>query len=584
MGRKTNQEIFEKISLICKGLFTKSRVRDIPEFVVPKENIIELEKRLKQDGFNMILDLFGVDFYDNQKLKDYAEVNSRFAIIYHFLKIPDNERIRVIVPVEDGESVPSSCSLFIGADWFEREVFDLFGIKFDGHPDLRRIFLPEDYEGYPLRKDFPTKGVKEYIGTKYTPNFVRLKDRNKKHTEPLDPFEEGSRMVVNVGPTHPATHGTFRMIFELEGEDIVGVDLEIGYLHRGVEKNSENMRWEDFIPMTDRLNYLSAYLNNMIYTEMIERWCGIWDDVPARAKFIRVILGELSRIADHCVSIGTMAVDLGALTPFWYLFRLREEIYTVFEWAVGARLTTSGTAFGGVRKDLDEKTINHINYIVDKLVPEVIRDVDGLLTKNRIFIDRTRGVGKISARDAIEWGFTGPSLRGSGVAWDIRKVAPYGLYEEFDFDVPVATEGDVYSRYLVRMEEMLQSARIVKQALKNLPDDGIMIKSDKFANIPRLPEKKYVYTQIEPLIHHFKGMVEGVVPPFGWYYFGGEAANGELGYFAISYGKRTPWRIRIRPPCFAIYQAFRHMVLGHKLADFVAVLGSINVIAGELDR
>lgn len=577
---KAKQETFEDISKLCEGLYEKKEMRDIPEFVVTPQNLLQFESKLKSNGYNMVLDLFGLDLKDNEKLKNYAGVKSRFAVVYQFLKIPQNERIRVITPVPDDMKVPSSYSLYKGVDWFEREAYDLFGIIFEGHPDLRRIFMPEDYEGHPLRKDFPTKGVKEYIGGKFTPRLVRLPGKEK----PSDIFEEGARNIINVGPTHPATHGTFRMIFELEGEDIIGADLEIGYLHRGVEKNAENMRWEDFIPMTDRLNYLSAYLNNMIYTEGVERMCGIWNEVPRRAKYIRVILAELSRIADHIISIGTMAVDLGALTPFWYLFKVREEIYSVFEWTIGARLTTSGTSFGGVRGDLDEKIIEKIRNIIDKELPKVLSELDKLLTKNRIFIDRTRGIGKISAEDAIEWGFTGPSLRGSGVAWDIRKVQPYGLYEDFDFYVPVATEGDVYSRYLVRVEEMYQSANIVRQALNNLPQDGTKIKTDKKSVLPSLPDKKYVYTQIEALIHHFKGMTEGVVPPFGWYYFSGEAANGELGFFMVSENKRTPWRIRIRPPCFAIYQAFRYMVLGHKLADFISILGSINIVAGELDR
>lgn len=577
---KAKQETFEDISKLCEGLYEKKEMRDIPEFVVSPQNLLQFERKLKSNGYNMVLDLFGLDLKDNEKLKNYAGVKSRFAVVYQFLKIPQNERIRVITPVPDDMKVPSSYSLYKGVDWFEREAYDLFGIIFEGHPDLRRIFMPEDYEGHPLRKDFPTKGVKEYIGGKFTPRLVRLPGKEK----PSDIFEEGARNIINVGPTHPATHGTFRMIFELEGEDIIGADLEIGYLHRGVEKNAENMRWEDFIPMTDRLNYLSAYLNNMIYTEGVERMCGIWNEVPRRAKYIRVILAELSRIADHIISIGTMAVDLGALTPFWYLFKVREEIYSVFEWTIGARLTTSGTSFGGVRGDLDEKIIEKIRNIIDKQIPKVLSELDKLLTKNRIFIDRTRGIGKISAEDAIEWGFTGPSLRGSGVAWDIRKVQPYGLYEDFDFYVPVATEGDVYSRYLVRVEEMYQSANIVRQALNNLPQDGTKIKTDKKSVLPSLPDKKYVYTQIEALIHHFKGITEGVVPPFGWYYFSGEAANGELGFFMVSENKRTPWRIRIRPPCFAIYQAFRYMVLGHKLADFVGILGSINIVAGELDR
>ena len=570
-------EFLRKLS----GMYESYAIRDKTEFIVRPEKILNFSKKLKEIGFNFLVDLFGVDFKGDggEDIKKIGRIpeEARFAVIYHWLKIPENERIRVIVPLTEEQKIPSITGLIKSANWFERETYDMFGIKFEGHPDMRRILMPEDFEDFPLRKDFPIKGKKEYIGTKFTPNFVRIEKSVSDSDE--DPFEEGSKTVINIGPSHPATHGVLRIVAEIQGETIVGADVEIGYLHRGVEKSAEYIPYEHFIPMTDRLNYVSSYLNNMIYTEAIERMSGI--DPPERAKYIRVILGELMRIADHLVCIGTNIVDLGAFTPFLYLFEVREEIYSLLEYAVGARLTTSGTNFGGVPRDFDEKMKERTYHIVDRLLPKAIKDVDRMMTKNKIFIDRTRGIGKVTAQDAIEWGFTGPCLRASGVAWDLRKVSPYSVYNNFDFEIPVATEGDVYSRYLVRMEEMIQSAKIIRQAVRNIPDGDFILPEFK----KTIPPKEKVYKHIEPLIHHFKVISEsGVKPKPDWAYFAGEAANGELGFFIIPGEDRYPFRLRIRSPCFAIYQAFRHMILGQKIADAIATLGSINIVAGELER
>lgn len=529
------------------------------ELRVAPEGLISTIRTLIGRGFNMLVDLFGVEMPSGE-----------MQVMYHFLKIPENERVVISTQVLESTELPSITPTIKGADWFEREVYDMFGIRFRGHPDLRRILMPEDFRGYPLRKDFPVCGYK-FLGGKFSPAFVR-------RDEEIDEFEAG-KMFINIGPSHPATHGTLRIILELEGEVIRGVDLEIGYLHRGIEKLAETVTWEKFIPYTDRLNYVSAYLNNMIYAEAVERMAGI--DVPERAKYIRVILGEISRIADHLVCIGTNAIDIGALTPFWYFFKVREDIYTLLEKAVGTRLTTSGARIGGVPRDFDDKMKEITLYIIDKSLPQALSDVERLLTKNRIFIDRTRGVGVVKAEDALAWGFTGPCLRASGIAWDLRKDSTYSVYGDFDFEVPIATEGDTYSRYLVRMEEMRQSAKIVRQALKKMPPGEIIAKD--FKRIP--PPKDLVFSKVESLIRHYKIVAEGGIrPPEGWFYFSGEATNGELGYFMFSNGRTEPWRLRIRSPCFAIYQAFREMLLGHKVADVVAILASLNIVVGELDR
>lgn len=385
------------------------------------------------------------------------------------------------------------------------------------------------------------------------------------------------RMIVNMGPSHPITHGTLHIVLELEGETIVGSETRIGYLHRGVEKLGENRTYQKFIPFTDRMNYTSAINNNVGYTLAVEKLLGI-QSTP-RAQVIEVIACELGRIADHIVCVGINAVDIGAFSAFLYLFKYREFIYDIFERMTGGRLTTSYTRVGGVKRDLDDKTIELIRQFI-KEFPKAIDELEALLTKNRIWYDRTRGVGEFTSEQAISYGYTGPCLRACGVEWDLRKVQPYLGYENYEFEVPIGTRGDVYDRYLVRVEEMRQSIRILEQAVENLPEGPIMVEDPKIA----LPPKEEVYNTIEGLICHMKLVMEGIKPPAGEIYSATEAANGELGFYIVSDGEARPYRIRVRPPCFPIFSSFDEQVKGHMIADAVAILGSLNIIAGELDR
>ncbi len=385
------------------------------------------------------------------------------------------------------------------------------------------------------------------------------------------------KMLVNMGPSHPITHGTLHIILELDGETIVGSETRIGYLHRGVEKLGENRTYQKFIPFTDRMNYTSAINNNVGYTLAVEKLLGIQS--PPRAQVIEVIACELGRIADHIVCVGINAVDIGAFSAFLYLFKYREFIYDIFERMTGGRLTTSYTRVGGVKRDLDDKTIQLIRQFI-KEFPKAVDELESLLTKNRIWYDRTRGIGEFSAEDAISYGYTGPCLRACGVEWDLRKVQPYLGYENYEFEIPVGTRGDVYDRYLVRVEEMRQSVKILEQAIENLPEGPIIVDDPRIA----LPPKEEVYNTIEGLICHMKLVMEGIKPPVGEIYSATEAANGELGFYIVSDGEARPYRIRVRPPCFPIFSSFDEQVKGHMIADAVAILGSLNIIAGELDR
>ena len=386
-------------------------------------------------------------------------------------------------------------------------------------------------------------------------------------------------VVLNIGPSHPATHATLQFVAELDGETILRLEPRFGYLHRCFEKESENATWTQVIPYTDRLNYCSSLMNNVGYVMAVEKLCGL--TVPERCQYIRVLISEFSRIIDHMVCIGANMVDLGALTNFWYFWKPREEVYMkLIEPLCGARLTTAYTRIGGVMADLPDGWVEAARGVVKESILPAISDVNALLTKNRIFLERTMGVGPITAKDAVALGFTGPCLRAAGVPFDLRKDQPYLVYDRFDFDIPVGETGDTYDRYAVRMEEMRQSVRIIEQALDGLPGGPVN------ANDPRyvLPDKRDVYENIEGLMNHFKFIMEGIQVPAGEVYSATEASNGELGYYIVSKGGGGPYKIKVRPPCFPLFQAMPHLCEGQMIADLIAVLGSVNIIAGELDR
>jgi NADH dehydrogenase I D subunit len=413
--------------------------------------------------------------------------------------------------------------------------------------------------------------------------FVMAETDRKRKKEFVDIDEttlaelDSEPMLLNIGPIHPATHGTFRIFTKLRGERIEKAAVEIGFLHRGFEKIAETKHYTQVIPYTDRLNYCSALVNNVAFCKTVEKLMNL--EIPDRAQFIRVIIMELQRIMDHLICIAANLVDLGALTNYWYFFNAREKLNDVIEALTGARLTYSYVRIGGLANDLPEGFDQSVRAAL-KSVPKAIRDVSGLVKKNRIFLDRTIGVCAISKEDALSFGYTGPCLRASGVPHDLRKARPYYHYDEFDFDIPVGENGDCYDRIFVRVEEMEQSMRIIEQALARLPGGPINV-DDKLVS---LPPKKNVYSQMEALINHSKLIIEGVRPPKGEVYDALEAPNGELGFYIVSDGGSQPYRIKVRPPCFYLMNSLAKIIEGGLVADIVVALSGLNIVAGELDR
>jgi NADH-quinone oxidoreductase subunit D len=387
----------------------------------------------------------------------------------------------------------------------------------------------------------------------------------------------GEKMVVNMGPSHPSTHGVLRLILELDGEVITGVEPVVGYLHRGDEKIAENMTYTQFIPYTDRLDYLAPLANNVAYAYAVEKLLGV--TVPPRCQHIRVICAELARISSHLLGIGAYGIDIGAFTVFLYTFREREKIYNLCEAICGARFTTSYTRIGGLANDVTPEFMTMLRAFM-KDFPAAVDEVDKLLTKNGIFLSRTKDVGFLSREDAIDLAVTGPILRASGVDWDIRKANPYGGYEQFQFDVPVGTVGDCYDRYLIRMEEMRQSLRILQQAVDTLPDGPVNVDDPKIV----LPKKEKVLTKMEELIHHFIHVTTGINAPPGEVYFSAENPKGELGFQIVSKGGGTPHRLKIRAPSFVNLQAIPKLAMGHMVSDLVSILASLDFVMGECDR
>ena len=408
---------------------------------------------------------------------------------------------------------------------------------------------------------------------------------DEREIEELPPEEDSEleahlqtrRMMINLGPSHPAMHGTVRMRVELEGETIVRADPEIGFLHRGFQKSCENVTWNQCLPYTDRLNYVSAIMNNLGFLKAVEALVGL--EIPERAQYIRVAASELHRMHDHLTCVGAIGLELGGFSAFLYAIEGRELIMDRVSELTGARLTTTFGRVGGLNRDLPDGWIDRVYKTLDK-IHELLGEVDGLLTANRIFVDRMRGTGVITAQDALDFGFTGPCLRANGINYDVRKARPYWVYDRMSFDVPVGQNGDNYDRYLMRMEELKQSEAIVRQALKEVPPGPVIVDDWRVA----LPPKAEVYGTIEGVISHFKLVMEGVPVPPGEVYDCTEAANGELGWYLVSDGSGRPYKVHVRAPGFAILSGVPRMIEGKMLADLIPTFDTINMIGGEVEQ
>ena len=546
---------------------------DQPTWIVSREVLADVAKDLRdhpEARYDLMLDLCGADYPDRA-----AGGGERFEAVYHLYSLPRKGRLRLKVPLPEADPVlPSLIPVWKATDWFEREAYDMFGFEFEGHPNLVRILCHEGFQGHPLRKDYDP--AKRWILTEdkiYKPFFER--DRSRMPEGEDDMFE---RMTINIGPSHPAMHGTFRVMAVLDGETIAASDVEIGYLHRCFEKMCETHTWQQVIPYTDRLNYCSSFINNVAYCRSVEALLGI--EVPPKAVWARTVLSEFSRIMDHCVCNGTTLVDVGALTNFWYMFQPREEIYGLLEACCGARLTVSYARIGGLSQDLPPDFMERARRLLD-IIPEFIGDVEKLVAKNRIFLDRSVGIAAITGEDAVNWGWTGPCLRASGVGYDVRRAHPYDLYDTLDFEVPVLNGGDVFDRFRVRMMEIRESLKMLRQLLdRGIPEGPFIVDDPHVA----LPDKDAAYNQMEAMIYHFKLIMDGIQVPAGERYDMVEAPNGELGFYTVSDGSAKPYRIKVRPPCFPIFSTFSQLIDGGSVSDAVATLGGLNVIAGELER
>ena len=541
-----------------------------PDMLIDASEIKSTISRLKnEEDYTLLLDITAVDY------SEFPDVTpSRFAVIYILRTSDFKKHLTIKAFVDDNTlEVDSIVDLYFAADWGEREVYDQYGVRFKGHPNLKRILNHHQFVGHPLRKDYPvTKGQicteTEDLMDEMTP---LLKQKGFKDSDLED------LMMLNIGPSHPASHGTIRNFVALEGETISACVTEIGYLHRGFEKSAETHNYSQIIPYTDRLNYCSAMLNNIGYAKAVEEMLGI--DITPRAKMIRIVIGELSRLTDHIVCNAANMVDLGGLTNFWYIFAPRDKAYDLFSKLTGARLTNSYTRIGGLEFDLYDGFEEDLEDVL-KDVEKALVDSLSLVEHNKIFHDRTQDVGVIESDFAISAGITGVNLRATGVARDLRKDNPYYGYENFDFDVVVGSHGDVYDRIMCRFEEMRQSMRIIRQAMKEMPDGEINVKHPAIF----LPTKDDVYGNIEGLMNQFKLTFEGIKVPKGEYYSATEAGNGELGFHITSDGSGTPYKVKCRPPCYYALGAYARIVEGNMLADAVVTMASMNFIAGEFDR
>ena len=563
-------------------LTLQSTCDGIPSFWVPKEKVHGLLQYLKQEisqPYRMLYDLTAID----ERARKYrgGQPDSDFTVVYHLLSFDRNEYVRVKVPLKtDQLTLDTATDIWPAANWYEREVWDMFGIVFENHPHLTRILMPKTWTGHPLRRDHPARATE--MGPFHLPEEKQEAEQEALRFRPEEWGMKRTRddedfIFLNVGPQHPGTHGVLRVVLQLDGEVIVDAVPEIGFHHRGAEKMGERQTWHSYIVYSDRVDYLGGVMNNLAYLNSVERLAGI--EVPRRGQVIRVMMVELFRIISHLVWYGTFAQDLGQMSPVFFTFNDRERAFSIVEAITGARMHPNWFRIGGVAQELPNGWESMFRDFLDYFPPR-LREYDHMVLRNRIFKSRTKGVGSFTTEEGIEWGVTGPNLRATGFDWDFRKKQPYSGYDQFDFEIPTGQRGDCYDRATVRVEEMRQSLRIIEQCVKNMPEGTYK----SAAPLTTPPEKPRTMHDIETLITHFLGVSWGPVIPPGEALCPIEATKGNNGYYLVSDGSTVSYRTRIRTPSFPHIQMLPVICRGLMVPDLLAILGSIDFVLADIDR